>query len=90
VRRNPGASASSACVTRSPRRGAPRDDHCLLHLDYAFATKSLEGPEPPVEFTHTVEFLRRLSADELRAARQLLFQQFGGVDPAMRLSRASI
>jgi XRE family aerobic/anaerobic benzoate catabolism transcriptional regulator len=50
----------------------------------------LEGPEPPVEFTHTVEFLRRLSADELRAARQLLFQQFGGVDPAMRHSRIAL
>src|SRR5215467_8894137 len=30
----------------------------------------LEGPEPPVEFVHTVEFLRRLSLENLQLARQ--------------------
>ena len=50
----------------------------------------LEGPEPPVEWTHTVEFLRRLSLDELRLARQMLLHQFGGVDPAARHRRISL
>src|SRR2546430_15913103 len=30
----------------------------------------LEGPEPPVELIHAVEFLRRLSLDDLTLARQ--------------------
>ena len=38
----------------------------------------LEDPEPPVELVHTVEFLRRLSSDDLKLARQMLLQQFGG------------
>jgi XRE family transcriptional regulator, aerobic/anaerobic benzoate catabolism transcriptional regulator len=46
-----------------------------------------EGPEPPVELVHTVEFLRRLSLDDLTLARQLLLHQFGGVDPAARHRR---
>jgi XRE family aerobic/anaerobic benzoate catabolism transcriptional regulator len=46
-----------------------------------------EGSEPPVEFVHTVEFLRRLSVDELKHARQMLLHQFGGVDPAARHRR---
>jgi XRE family aerobic/anaerobic benzoate catabolism transcriptional regulator len=46
-----------------------------------------QGSEPPVEFVHTVEFLRRLSVDELKHARQILLHQFGGVDPAARHRR---
>src|SRR5437667_11874324 len=46
-----------------------------------------EGPEPPVELVHTVEFLRRLSLDDLKLARQALLHQFGGVDPAARHRR---
>ena len=46
-----------------------------------------EGPEPPVEFVHTLEFLRRLSADELTLARQMLLHRFGGIDPAARHRR---
>jgi XRE family aerobic/anaerobic benzoate catabolism transcriptional regulator len=46
-----------------------------------------EGSEPAVEFVHTVEFLRRLSVDELQHARQMLLHQFGGVDPAARHRR---
>jgi XRE family aerobic/anaerobic benzoate catabolism transcriptional regulator len=49
-----------------------------------------EGPEPPVEFVHTVEFLRRLSVDELKHARQMLLHQFGGVDPAARHRRIAL
>jgi XRE family transcriptional regulator, aerobic/anaerobic benzoate catabolism transcriptional regulator len=46
-----------------------------------------EGSEPPIEFVHTVEFLRRLTVDELKHARQMLLHQFGGVDPAARHRR---
>lgn len=49
-----------------------------------------EGPEPPVELVHTVEFLRRLSLDDLRIARQILLHQFGGVDPAARHRRIAL
>jgi XRE family aerobic/anaerobic benzoate catabolism transcriptional regulator len=50
----------------------------------------LEGPEPPVELVHTVEFLRRLSIDELKLARHMLLYQFGGVDPAARHRRIAL
>jgi XRE family aerobic/anaerobic benzoate catabolism transcriptional regulator len=50
----------------------------------------LEGPEPPVELVHTIEFLRRLSLDELNLARQLLLDQFGGADPAARHRRIAL
>jgi XRE family aerobic/anaerobic benzoate catabolism transcriptional regulator len=49
-----------------------------------------EGPEPPVEFVHTVEFLRRLSLDDVKLARQLLLHQFGGIDPAARHRRIAL
>ena len=50
----------------------------------------LEGPEPPLEFTHTVEFLRRLSLEDLQIARQQLFEQFGGLDAATRHNRIAL
>jgi XRE family transcriptional regulator, aerobic/anaerobic benzoate catabolism transcriptional regulator len=50
----------------------------------------LEGPEPPVELTHTLEFLRRLSLDDLKLARHMLLQQFGGLDPAARHRRIAL
>lgn len=50
----------------------------------------LEGAEPPVELVHTVEFLRRLSLDDLTIARQMLLHQFGGVDPAARHRRIAL
>jgi XRE family transcriptional regulator, aerobic/anaerobic benzoate catabolism transcriptional regulator len=49
-----------------------------------------EGPEPPVELVHTVEFLRRLSLDDLKLARQLLLHQFGGIEPAARHRRIAL
>jgi XRE family transcriptional regulator, aerobic/anaerobic benzoate catabolism transcriptional regulator len=49
-----------------------------------------EGPEPSVEFVHTVEFLRRLSLDDLKLARQTLLNQFGGIDPAARHRRIAL
>ena len=50
----------------------------------------LEGPEPPVELTHTVEFLRRLSLDNLKLARQMLLHKFGGIDPGARHRRIAL
>jgi XRE family transcriptional regulator, aerobic/anaerobic benzoate catabolism transcriptional regulator len=50
----------------------------------------IEGPEPPVELVHTLEFLRRLSLDDLKLARQLLLDQFGGSDPAARHRRIAL
>jgi XRE family aerobic/anaerobic benzoate catabolism transcriptional regulator len=49
-----------------------------------------EGPEPPVELVHTIEFLRRLPFDDLKLARQLLLHQFGGIDPAARHRRIAL
>jgi XRE family transcriptional regulator, aerobic/anaerobic benzoate catabolism transcriptional regulator len=46
-----------------------------------------EGPEPAVELVHAVEFLRRLSIGDLKLARQMLLDQFGGADPAARHRR---
>jgi XRE family aerobic/anaerobic benzoate catabolism transcriptional regulator len=50
----------------------------------------VEGPEPPVEFVHMTEFLRRLSLDDLELARQALLHRFGGVDPAVRHRRIAL
>ena len=50
----------------------------------------VEGAEPSVELTHTVEFLRRLSLDDLKLARHMLLQQFGGLDPAARHRRIAL
>ncbi|HTA47473.1 MAG TPA: helix-turn-helix transcriptional regulator [Bryobacteraceae bacterium] len=50
----------------------------------------VEGPEPPVELVHTVEFLRRLPLADLKLARQMLLHQFGGVDPAARHRRIAL
>jgi XRE family aerobic/anaerobic benzoate catabolism transcriptional regulator len=50
----------------------------------------IEDSEPPVELVHTVEFLRRLSPEDLKLAHQLLLEQFGGVDPAARHRRIAL
>jgi XRE family transcriptional regulator, aerobic/anaerobic benzoate catabolism transcriptional regulator len=49
-----------------------------------------EGPEPPVELVHAVEFLRRLPPDDLALAHQMLLHEFGGVDPAARHRRIAL
>ena len=53
-------------------------------------TLLLDRDEPPVEFTHIVEFLRRLSPAETKTARQLLFQAFGEIDTVSRLERIAL
>ena len=59
-------------------------------LDVPVEVLLFEGPEPPVDFVHTVEFLRRLSVDDLATARQMLLHQFGGVDAAARHGRIAL
>jgi XRE family aerobic/anaerobic benzoate catabolism transcriptional regulator len=49
-----------------------------------------EGPEPPVEFIHAVEFLRRLDLEEIKFARQLLLREFGGINAAARHGRIAL
>ena len=62
----------------------------LKRLDIPLDVLLFEGPEPPVEFVHMVEFLRRLSVDDLKLVRQLLLQQFGGIDTAARHGRIAL
>ena len=59
-------------------------------LDVSLDVLLQEGPEPPVEFAHVVEFLRRLSIDDLKIARQVLLQQFGSTDAAGRHGRIAL
>jgi XRE family aerobic/anaerobic benzoate catabolism transcriptional regulator len=67
----------------------------LLHriaraLDVPLEVLVLEGPEPPVDLVHTVEFLRRLPVEDLEHARQLLLRHFGGIDNASRHDRIAL
>jgi XRE family transcriptional regulator, aerobic/anaerobic benzoate catabolism transcriptional regulator len=50
----------------------------------------LDRDEPPVEFAHIVEFLRRLSPEKMKTARQLLFHEFGEIDAVGRLERIAL
>ncbi len=59
-------------------------------LDIRLEALVLDGPEPPVDLVHTLEFLRRLPASDLLQARQLLVQNFGGLDQAARRDRIAL
>ena len=59
-------------------------------LDTPVQALVLDGPEPPVDLVHTTEFLRRLPATELVAARRLLVEHFGGVDLFARRGRIAL
>jgi len=59
-------------------------------LDTPLQALVLDGPEPPVDLVHTTEFLRRLPATELVAARRLLVEHFGGVDLDARRGRIAL
>jgi XRE family aerobic/anaerobic benzoate catabolism transcriptional regulator len=61
-----------------------------MALNVSIDVLLFDGPEPPVELIHTIEFLRRLSPDDLRLAHQSLLYQFGGVDPAARHRRIAL
>ena len=59
-------------------------------LDVPLEVLTQAEPEPPVEFVHTVEFLRRLSLEDLKTARQLLRTHFGPIDDAARHNRIAL
>ena len=59
-------------------------------LDLPMEALIADGPEPTVEFVHTTEFLRRLPADELQRARQLLLKEFNEIDLESRRSRIAL
>jgi XRE family aerobic/anaerobic benzoate catabolism transcriptional regulator len=64
--------------------------HLARALNVSADVLLFEGPEPPVELVHTVEFIRRLSMEDLALARKMLLHQFGGVDPAARHRRIAL
>lgn len=49
-----------------------------------------DSPEPPVELTHAIEQLRRLSPEQLTEARALLGRTFGEADAAGRQGRIAL
>ena len=59
-------------------------------LDTPLESLVFVGAEPPVELVRTTEFLRSLRAEELSRARELLLQEFGGVNPDARDSRIAL
>jgi XRE family transcriptional regulator, aerobic/anaerobic benzoate catabolism transcriptional regulator len=59
-------------------------------LDTPLESLVRAGSEPPVELARTMEFLRGLRPEELTQARELLLQQFGGVDAGARRSRIAM
>jgi XRE family transcriptional regulator, aerobic/anaerobic benzoate catabolism transcriptional regulator len=59
-------------------------------LDIRLEALVLDGPEPPVDLVHAIELLRRLPTPDLLQARQLLVQQFSGVDQAARRERIAL
>ncbi len=59
-------------------------------LDIPLEALVREGPEPSVDLTHAVEFLRGLDPGELTEARRLLVSRFGGVDPGARRDRIAL
>ena len=59
-------------------------------LDRPVEALVLDGPEPPLDLVHTVEFLRRLPSADLLQARQLLAQRFGAVDQTAKHDRIAL
>jgi XRE family aerobic/anaerobic benzoate catabolism transcriptional regulator len=49
-----------------------------------------DGPEPPLEFVHSVELLRRLPTLEIERAHRLLVEEFGGSDQDLRRRRIAL
>ena len=59
-------------------------------LDLPLSTLVGEGPEPPVDLVHTIEFLRRLRPPDLAEAHKLLVGQFGGNEADARRQRIAL
>ncbi len=64
--------------------------HVAQALDTPLESLVFARAEPPVELVRTTEFLRGLRAEELSRARELLLQEFGGVNPDARGSRIAL
>jgi XRE family aerobic/anaerobic benzoate catabolism transcriptional regulator len=63
----------------------------LAHaLDTPVDALVLDGPEPPVEFTHSVELLRRLAPADLERAYRVLVDGFRGSDADLRRRRVAL
>jgi XRE family aerobic/anaerobic benzoate catabolism transcriptional regulator len=59
-------------------------------LDTPVETLVFDGVEPPVEFTHSVELLRRLPPTEVERAYRLLIDAFGGAERDSRRRRIAL
>jgi XRE family aerobic/anaerobic benzoate catabolism transcriptional regulator len=59
-------------------------------LDTPVESLVYAGAEPTVELVRAIEFLRGLRPEELTRARDLLSQEFGGVDAGARNSRIAL
>jgi XRE family aerobic/anaerobic benzoate catabolism transcriptional regulator len=59
-------------------------------LDLPLSSLVGEGPEPPVDLVHTIEFLRRLRGPDLAEAHKLLVGQFGGSEIDARRQRIAL
>ena len=59
-------------------------------LDTPIGALVLEGADPPVDFTHSVELLRRLTGADLQEACGLLTERFGGADTFTRRNRVAL
>jgi XRE family aerobic/anaerobic benzoate catabolism transcriptional regulator len=59
-------------------------------LDLPLTSLVLDGPEPPVDLLHTIEFLRRLRPPELAEAHKLLVSHFGGNEIDARRHRIAL
>ena len=59
-------------------------------LDLPLASLVGEGPEPPVDLVHTIEFLRRLRGPDLAEAHKLLVGHFGGSEIDARRGRVAL
>lgn len=59
-------------------------------LDTPLESLVLAGAEPPIDLARTTEFLRGLDAEELTRARDMLLQEFGGVNSGARSARIAL
>jgi XRE family aerobic/anaerobic benzoate catabolism transcriptional regulator len=59
-------------------------------LDLKLTSLVDDGPEPPVDLLHTIEFLRRLRPPDLAEAHKLLVSHFGGSEIDARRHRIAL
>jgi XRE family aerobic/anaerobic benzoate catabolism transcriptional regulator len=59
-------------------------------LDVRLESFVFDGAEPSVDLIHTMELLRELSPTDLLRAREMLVNNFGGVDQSLRRERIAL